>query len=203
MTLRIRKIPKIGKKIIIAMLVVSLIPLGFIGIHNIDYTYNQLSMTKEEQLKTIAIDLATYADSLLSNAKKRIEELAKSPLTVRTALNASEWNESLLWNSYEGGVWDLEENITQTKPISEWNVTNDLDPSFSYYINDLAISNGFSEIFVTDERGFVYASSESIPGDFYQEGESWWNSTRQSSIGTFIEFGYDESTKQFLRRFWS
>ena len=183
---------------IVVILIVSLIPFISIEFINISYSYNSLSSQKDKELKTIIIDLAAYANSILHKAKSVVEELASNPLTKRTSADAASYNESQLWSTYEGKNWDIEQNLTNLKFEEQWNPDNDIDPEFSLFLNEVSVTNNFSEIFITDARGLVYASSQSVPGDFLQKDEDWWIACLQTSSRTFIEFGYDNSTNQFL-----
>jgi methyl-accepting chemotaxis protein len=127
-----------------------------------------------------------------------MENLASNPATVELALNATLSSEMLLWDTYEGANYDNDLNKKGNKTELDWDPSNDINPLFSTYLNDLSIEYNYAEIFITDQRGFVFTSTESVPGDFVQVDEGWWTACRQSSNGVYYEFGYDDSTGQFL-----
>ncbi|MFX0114229.1 MAG: methyl-accepting chemotaxis protein [Candidatus Hodarchaeota archaeon] len=196
------KLPRIARKLILLVLVVSLVPLAFVTFLDYNNMNQELSSQKNDELLATAHQMAAFADNYLNNAQKAIEDLASDPSTQRSAELALTLDQTYLngtlWDSYEGKNWDNEQNLKDVQAGGLWDPTNDIDPEYSQYLDDFAIENGFVEVFVTDARGYTYACSESIPGDFLQEEEDWWIAARLSSNGMFIEFGYDDSTGQFL-----
>ncbi|MHA2271199.1 MAG: methyl-accepting chemotaxis protein [Candidatus Hodarchaeales archaeon] len=195
-------VPRIARKLILLVLVVSLVPLAFVTFLNYNNMNQELSSQKNEELLTTAHILSDYSDSVLTEAQMAIEDLARSPATQRSAETAMGLNQTYLngtlWASYEGKNWDNEENLKDVQSGGRWDPTNDIDPDYSQYLDDFALEYNFVEVFVTDARGYTYACGESIPGDFLQKDEDWWTAAASSATGTFIEFGYDDSTGQFL-----
>ncbi len=197
-----KEFPLIGKKIsykiMFFTLIIALVPILGISFFNINNVETNLYNTKYDNLATLAFQSTSTVENLLSSQSLNVENLGENPATVITALNATSSNEMLLWDSYEGANWDNDLNKKGNKTSVAWDPTNDIDPFYSEYLNNFALEYNYAEIFVTDQRGYVYASTESVPGDFLQVDEGWWTACRQSSNGVFHEFGYDDSTGQFL-----
>ncbi|MHA2094477.1 MAG: PDC sensor domain-containing protein, partial [Candidatus Hodarchaeales archaeon] len=189
---------KISYKIMFFTLVIALVPILGISFFNQNNVETNLYSTKYENLSTLAFQSANTVDNMLTSQSMNIENLADNPATFTLALNATLSSEVLLWDSYEGANYDNDLNKKGNKTSLDWDPLNDIDPLYSAYLNNLALEYDFAEIFVTDQRGFVFASTESVPGDFLQVDEGWWTACRQSSTGVFYEFGYDDSTGQFL-----
>ncbi|MHA2387688.1 MAG: methyl-accepting chemotaxis protein, partial [Candidatus Hodarchaeales archaeon] len=154
--------------------------------------------TKYDNLSTLAFQSTVTVENILTSQSLNMENLASNPATVELALNATLSSEMLLWDTYEGANYDNDLNKKGNKTELDWDPSNDINPLFSTYLNDLSIEYNYAEIFITDQRGFVFTSTESVPGDFVQVDEGWWTACRQSSNGVYYEFGYDDSTGQFL-----
>ena len=189
---------KIAGRFIVIFLAVSLIPLAVIAIMDISGLNTTMNENIEENLGTLAHSLNQQTISFFETAENIAVSIVHNPLTISTAINASSLNETILWDSYEGSNWDNEENLKDLKTAITWDPSNDISEHFSEYIDETAEHFGFAEIFVTDSRGYVFGSSESIPGDFLQIDEDWWTACRASDDGEFFEFGYDDSTGYYL-----
>ncbi len=157
------------------LLILSLTPVAFLIIQNTTALSTEITGASMEKIDIITEQSVHYADTYLETQEHSIHALSISPAFTQSALNATGINMTELWDSYEGANYDNDQNMKDNKTAIEWNPDNDINPEFSYYLNEYAEHNNFSEIFVTDARGFVYASSESVPGDFLQEGEGWWD----------------------------
>ncbi|MHA2032670.1 MAG: methyl-accepting chemotaxis protein [Candidatus Kariarchaeaceae archaeon] len=196
------KFPLIGKKIsykiMFFTLVIALVPILGISIFNQNNVETNLYNTKYDNLSTLAFQSTHIVDNILTSQSINMENLAANPTTMNLALNATLSSEMLLWDSYEGANYDNDLNKKGNKTALDWDPSNDIDPLYSVYLDNLALEYGYAEIFITDQRGFVFTCTESVPGDFVQVDEGWWTACRQSSNGIFYEFGYDDSTGQFL-----
>lgn len=166
------------------------------------------SLTINSERELISNDMnsliASETDKIALNTKLFLENkliivdsLAKNPLTIRLAENASILDPLVLWDSYEGANWDNEQNQKNNKSKIAWNASNDLDPDFSEYINSLQLNNQFSEFFILESRGLIFSSSISIPGDFVNINETWWNLCVNSPSGSYNRFVFDESTNSY------
>ena len=189
---------KIAIKFIVIFLAVSLIPLAVIAIMDIRDLSSTMNTNVNEELGLIAHSLSVQTIKYYEDAENIACSIVENPLTINNAVNASSLNETILWDSYEGSNWDNEENLKNLKTAIAWDPSNDIDGNYSVYLDEMAMHFGFAEIFVTDSRGYVFASSASIPGDFLQEDEDWWTACRASSDGEYFELGYDDSTGFFL-----
>lgn len=189
---------KIAMKFIVIFLAVSLIPLATIAILDIRDLNNTMTDNFDEELGILAHNLNHNMGMVFETAEITVETLAHMPMTFKSAINASSLNETILWDSYEGANYDNDENLKNTKTAIAWDPTNDIDEGYSIHLDELCLHYGFAEIFVTDSRGFVFASSSSVPGDFLQKDEDWWTAARADSEGFYWELGYDDSTGAFL-----
>jgi methyl-accepting chemotaxis protein len=182
------------------LLVLSLAPVAFLIIQNTTALSGEITGDYQEKIDITTEQLVHYADSYLNTKEQEILAMSMDPAFTQSALNATGINMTELWDTYEGSNFDNDENKKNNKTSIAWNPDNDIDPELSYYLNDFAISNNFSEIFVTDARGYVYTCTESVPGDFLQYEEGWWSDCVANG-GSFFEFGFDDSTGQYLLDF--
>ena len=189
---------KISYKLMFFTLIIALTPILIISFINMSSVETNLYNTKYSNLSTLAAQNVHTVDDLLNMQGLNIENLAKSPITYEVALNATLSNESLLWDSYEGSNYDNDLNKKDNKTTLAWDPSNDINPLYSEYLNDFSLEYDYVEVFITDQRGFVFACTESVPGDFLQLDEDWWIACENSPNGLFYEFGFDDSTNQFL-----
>jgi methyl-accepting chemotaxis protein len=192
------KIGKIAYKIAALALIVALVPLAVITFLNANTLQSELYAATEHGLEDRTAGLMHLSEKALSGAVESVAHLAENPGVYRSALNASEQGMSVLWDSYEGANFDNDENMKNNKTAIAWNPNNDIDPELSEFLDDVAEHDNFAEIFITDARGYVFTSTQSVPGDFLQKDEDWWTAAQASSTGQFIEFGFDDSTSEYL-----
>lgn len=179
-------------------MLVSIVPLAIVVTIDTASMNQKLSSETDTALSLQSHSLAEYADNLLQGSVDLISQFAKSPASTGSAVLVGALDMSTIWDTYEGANYDNDQDMKNNKTKIAWNPDNDIDPEYSTYMDNFAVEQGFAEIFVTDARGYTYASSESIPGDFLQYDEGWWVDTRATEDGIFYEFGYDDSTGQFL-----
>ena len=192
------RVEKIAYKLAILALIVSLAPLAVVTIIDSTNLQSKLYAANKVEINDRVNALAHIAGEMLTDPVLLVKQLAESPITYRTALNASNQSMSFLWDSYEGANFDNDENKKNNKTKIAWDPSNDLDPEFSSFMDDFADDMDFVEIFLTDVRGYTFSCNKEIPGDFLQLDEGWWTSARSSANGTFIEFGFDDSTSSYL-----
>ena len=192
------KLNKIAYKIAGLALVVALVPIVVITVFNAITLQNELYANVRHDLADRAADIMHISSEMLLDPVENIESLAESTMVVKSAANATEQEMNVLWDSYEGANYDNDENMIDNKTAKTWDPNNDIDPDLSVYLDTFANKFGFAEIFITDSRGYTYTCSQSVPGDFLQINEDWWTEARKTSDGQFIEFGFDDSTGQFL-----
>jgi methyl-accepting chemotaxis protein len=192
------KLGKIAYKITALALIVALVPLAVITVLNANTLQSELYAATEQDLEERTAGLMHLSDESLNGAVESVTHLVENPGVYRSALNASEQDMTVLWDSYEGSNYDNDENMKNNKSSIAWNPDNDIDPELSEFLDDVAVHDNFAEIFITDTRGYVFTSTQSVPGDFLQKDEDWWTAARASSTGQFIEFGFDDSTGQYL-----
>lgn len=192
------KLDKIAYKIALLALVVAIVPLTVITIVSTSTLQSELYNSMKNDLEDRATDIIHISDELLIEAVETTVTLAESPEVYRSALNATEQDMTTLWDSYEGSNFDNDKNMKNNKTAKAWDPENDIDSGLSEYLDDFATRHYFAEIFITDARGYVYTCTQSVPGDFLQKDEDWWTAARASATGQFVEFGYDDSTGQYL-----
>ena len=189
---------KIALRFILIFLAVSLTPLVVISVIDIRTLDSTMTSNIQEELGILAHNLNQQTIEFLDTAETVVESIVDNPETISSAVNASSLNETILWDSYEGANYDNEENLKDLKTAIAWNPNNDINPDYSIYLDDTADKFGFAEIFVTDSRGFVFACSSSVPGDFLQLDEDWWTAMVETTEGMYFELGYDDSTGFYL-----
>jgi methyl-accepting chemotaxis protein len=189
---------KIAQKIIILVLIVSLVPLTIITLTNVSNIQGDFTNAKKKELETLSQALVYNVDTTLREKTEEVRIIARSPASVSSAIAARSTSELELWDSYEGENYDIETGMVNNKTKDIWDPHDDIDVLYSKYIADIAISFGFTDIYVTESRGFTYASSQTIPDDFVQNGEDWWEACNNSVTGTYIEYEYDNQTEKFL-----
>jgi methyl-accepting chemotaxis protein len=179
-------------------LIIALVPLTVITLLNTSTLQSELYAATEQGLEDRSAGLLHLSDEALTGAVKTVTHLAETPGVYGSALTASEQDMTVLWDSYEGANYDNDENMKNNKTAIAWNPDNDIDSELSEYIDEVAEHDHFAEIFITDSRGYVFTSTQSVPGDFLQKDEDWWTAAQSASNGQFIEFGFDDSTGQYL-----
>jgi methyl-accepting chemotaxis protein len=186
---------KINTKLISIMLLVGLIPMVTVITIDAISSSSDLRQEKGQNLEASAHGSAELIQFDLASVEAKVATLAHNPLVSVLAGQVATMNETILFDSYEGSNWDNDEGLTDTKQAIPWNSSNDIDPNFTLYLNHWALEHEFAEIFITDSRGYVFGSGESIPGDFLQEGEGWWNDclATESEEGLIAEFAFDDS----------
>ncbi len=189
---------KIAQKIIILVLLVSMVPLTLVTMMNITNIQGDLTNAKMNELETLTQALVYNVDTTLKIKMEEVQSLARSPASITSALLAQNASEAELWDTYEGSNYDIETSMLDTKTPLTWDPHDDIDVLYSKYLADQASSLGFTEIYVTDTRGFLFASSPVIPSDFLQEGEDWWTHCNESLTGKYVEYEYDTEIEKFL-----
>ncbi len=192
------KLSRLAIRFIVIFLVISLVPITTVTI--IDNVNLSRTLKHEEFIAMSLIEQIEHSNILqaFENVENNLILLADNPSTISNAKNASTWNPEDLWDTYEGGKWDSENASAITKPVKTWDPSNDLDPDYSNYLQYLGDLLLLSEIFVTDERGYVFANGEALPGDFYQEGESWWNEMLDLEDRSYTYISFDDSLGNYV-----
>ncbi|MHA1955154.1 MAG: methyl-accepting chemotaxis protein, partial [Candidatus Heimdallarchaeaceae archaeon] len=189
---------KIAQKILILVLLVSLVPLTLVTLTNVNNIQGDFTTAKKKELETLSQALVYNMDTTLREKTEEVKMVARSPVSISSAITARNTSELELWDAYEGENYDTETGKVNNKTKATWDPHNDVDVLYSKYLADYAITFGFNDISVTESRGFVYASSPIIPEDYVQKGEDWWEACNGSLTGTHIEYEYDSQTEKFL-----
>jgi methyl-accepting chemotaxis protein len=178
-------------------LLISLVPLAVVSVLDTNNIYGKVTTNLNEQLDILGHNIGHQASEKFEAVETTVENIVTNPITIRNAVNATSLSMDVLWDSYEGANYDNDENMKNNKTAITYDPTNDIDPDFSKYLDDVAKEQNFAEIFVTDARGYVFASTTSVPGDFLQKDEGWWTACLAND-DMFVEIGYDDSTNAYL-----
>jgi methyl-accepting chemotaxis protein len=130
----------------------------------------------------------------LDDAIEQMDGLGNIPSIYEACTVGKTWNKTALYASYEGTKFGADNPDDDLAPKTglNWNADNDPAPKGSEYLEEfINIHSEYVEIFVTDTRGYVVASMTSIPGDFDQAGEGWYEAVLAD--GDFTEYEFDES----------
>ncbi|NLE09213.1 MAG: hypothetical protein GX631_08170, partial [Dehalococcoidales bacterium] len=164
-----------------------------------------LSLTGDN-LKNLATGIRDSLDAQMANQYEMVKTWTIAPAVQEAARSAREQTMESLFE-----MWSAEgtREYTDGEAVGDGNPENDLLPAASEYLTELVAGTSFSEIFLTDARGYVIAAS-SVTGDFDQGpddwalllkngvpvftrnnpesgGESWYKNTNLSSEGFLVE----------------
>ncbi|MFW9997847.1 MAG: methyl-accepting chemotaxis protein [Candidatus Odinarchaeota archaeon] len=176
-----------------AMIVISLVPLLIGGL--LVYASAEQGIKSEtlQASKQHAFDIGSAFDDRLDDYVDHVNSLGSVPSIYDACVTGKTWNVDALYATYEGGKFNKEvPDEGPEKTALPWNASNDVVPEASQYLEDYKDQhNDYAEIFVTDDRGYLVASMSSVPGDFNQKGEDWYEVAVTS--GLKLEFEFDES----------
>jgi len=190
---------KIGTKLFLINVLSAVIPIAIVAVvvgifisRSIDSVAASVKDTRDrtageiigEQLKDEAVVTAQQIDAYLFERIHEVSGWAVSPVIRQAARDGSS-------TAFEKNLVYLDENEQEnrmgtTRALSE-------DQQIYSYLKDLIKhSPAFSEVFFTDEHGFVVAHTN-ITSDFVQKGEDWWEQALAS--GSYVgQVGFDESS---------
>ena len=190
----------IATKLILAMIIVTLLPLALLGVITNITSANALRQQAGESFADHAERTATQIGQALVENVRLIETLANiEPLYVRIdEANAS----------YSGSDSDIQNQILQLD--AQWIDAPDSDPLIQNAISDDDEINFIAhqlrdfqqqfprhvELFATDRYGALIGSTDRT-SDYYQADEGWWQAAWNNGNGAvFIdEPEFDESTQ--------
>ena len=165
---------------------VTLIPLAIAGGLGGMITYQRSSKQKEIQLHDRAITVAELTSKKIEFEFAILQTVATDPLIIKAVREGSKQIEKEGLDKLP--VKRLEEKFKETKLLN----TN---TSLNEYLQRLAKSGNFTEIFFTERHGFNIAYSQ-LTSNFIQRNEDWWKKGKQ--LKPFItEPHLDQSTKTF------
>ena len=179
----------------VTTLILTLIPILVLGAimysgQNDAFTYQNNTASTQH-----ALEWNNNVNSILSKSIQDTKSVASTYAVMKSMEVGSTWNKTQLYASYEGADFgaDNPANDLPSKTALPWNPNNDPNPEGSMWLQkSIDINPQFVEFFVTDMRGYVVASMKSIPGDFDQGGEGWFESTKTNGLYTTYE--YDQSS---------
>ncbi|WP_371805260.1 methyl-accepting chemotaxis protein [Candidatus Lokiarchaeum ossiferum] len=191
---------KLKIKLLVIILAIAIVPMASLSIISTIQTTSNIRSENNKALTAQRDSVGIYINTFLSEAEDAIEELVNNPSTKSSAATAGGVHVDTLWDAYEGGSFDndIAESENTIKTEKTLDLTNDIDPAFSEYLDFFVESNELLDIFVTDARGYVYACVGGIPGDFQQVDEGWWTAA-ETAGGSTIDFELDGSL--FLMNF--
>lgn len=190
---------KIGTKLFLINVLSAVIPIAIVAVvvgifisRSIDSVAASVKDTRDrtageiigEQLKDEAVVTAQQVDAYLFERIHEVSSWALSPVIRQAARDASSV-------AAEKGLLSLSESEQETRMNSTRALLD--DPQVSNYLKELIeLSPAFSEVFFTDDHGFVVAHTN-ITSDFVQKGEDWWE--QAISNGSYVgQIGFDESS---------
>ncbi|MCY3410773.1 MAG: methyl-accepting chemotaxis protein [Candidatus Heimdallarchaeota archaeon] len=180
--------------------------LGFILIlllSIVSITTVTVTLTRSNMEDMINEDLDAYDTTMndqvleiFDNEIEYMHNLATLPEIKETATLASGMTALDLWGRYEGEKWGDDSDSAGTgisaRDELTINFNNDVNPEISKYLAGILAEISFSEIFITDVRGYAVASSANT-GDFAQADEGWWQSAMENELD-IGGFEFDESS---------
>jgi nitrogen fixation/metabolism regulation signal transduction histidine kinase len=167
------------RTIFLAMLVVAvLISTGSLtafaasGVNQIEEVISESSSTElldsaANNIKDMAIGIRDSLDSQMKNQADMVKTWAQSPLLMDAVVTAGTYEESALEN-----MWGDE------------NLDDDLSPQASSYLKTLVESTLFTEIIVTDSRGYTVAASGATD-TFDLSSEEWFQKVKLAPSGYY------------------
>ncbi len=168
------------RTIFLAMLIIAaLVSTGSLtafaagGVNQIEEVISESSSSElmdstANNIKDMAIGIRDSLDSQVKNNSDMVKSWAQSPLLQEAAKTARTYNDSSLMAKWESN-----------------NPDEHVSPQVSYYLADLVATTHFTEIVVTDNRGYTIAASGATD-DFDVSSEEWFESAKASPIGKYI-----------------
>jgi HAMP domain-containing protein len=121
-------------------------------------------------LKDMAIGIRDALDGQIENQIEGVQAWAMSPILVDTVKAAQDSSKEDLYEMWSKDFGSLE---------------NDLCPEASYYLHDLVKNSRFTEISITDARGYTVAASGAT-SVFDQSSTDSYNQAKVSPIGLYV-----------------
>ena len=179
----------------VTMLIISITPVVVLGITM--YTEQSSSFNSQNNISATqhAKEWSSSVDQILKNGITETSLVGQAPSVLKSIEVGSTMNKSALYATYEGADFGAANpaNDLPSKTALPWNPSNDPNPEGSQWLQDsIALNPHFLEFFVTDMRGYDVATMKSIPSDFDQSGEAWFESTKTNGLYTTYE--YDASS---------
>ncbi len=197
---------KIGTRLLLITVLCAVVPIFIVALV-VGVFINQAITRLEENVQNTRVQISgdiigeTLADSAsvtaqqidtyMSNKIRQVTGWAANPIIRQAAREASARAVRDDLPSLE--IDALESHMAGTRALLG-------DPLVFNYLKELKrLDPDFTEIFFTEEHGFIAAYSE-MPSDFYQKDETWW--TEATLNGFYISpVVYDDSAKTFAVEF--
>ena len=179
----------------VTMIIISVTPVLLLGV---SVYFEQTSSSNSQNItsaKQHALEWSTAIDDILQTGITETKLVGQAPSVLQSIEIGSSWNKTALYATYEGAKFGSENptNDLPSKTALPWYPNNDPNPDGSKWLQESITYNPhFLEFFVTDLRGYVVATMNSIPSDFDQSGEGWFESTKTNGLYTTYE--YDQSS---------
>ncbi|MFG6102335.1 methyl-accepting chemotaxis protein [Leptothoe sp. EHU-05/26/07-4] len=162
------------QRLLTYVLPTALIPLIVAGAVEF-FTVKQKAKTQAlENLKLESLLAAEAANVFVVDTLKIPEVIGLNP-SVRQAL-VTDANKAVSKNWHTTPIDALETSFSSTKLLTP-------NSSLNQYLRDVALVEGFGEIFFTERHGFNVAYSN-VTSDFVQRDEEWWQVASQK--GYFV-----------------
>ncbi|MCB9431285.1 MAG: methyl-accepting chemotaxis protein [Ardenticatenaceae bacterium] len=186
-------------KIVVAVLIVTLIPLLTIGLFNVRNMQQALGLTINQGLEAEVVGFEKSIATFFSEQVSIIHSLALDETLVAELQAKNAEYAGLSDAAIQAQIATLDE-IWTTGTGTEDIVVQTLshDPAVNRVVGQLAAYKGtfaeHIEIFVTDEYGATLASTDLL-SDYYQADEGWWQAAYANGEGAIYisEPEFDES----------
>lgn len=180
--------------LMVITIISSTIPLVILGVAVYVEETGTINDISVDSAKEYAYNFDENFNSILEKSIEDTRSIGSSPSVLQSIAIGSSWNKTKLYASYEGGAFGgpIPANDLPDKELLPWNPANDPFPDGSKWLQrSVALNPQFIEFFVTDMRGYDVATMKSIPSDFDQSGETWFEQTKTNGI--FTEYEFDAS----------
>ena len=176
----------LGRRLLMTIAPTALLPLAIASVLGYSVIQQQAENELEKQLEQQSL-LASQAASQLADKVVKIPlDVASNPLIIDAARTGAQKAEAegLVQLSIE----ELENRFKKTKLLESKKNLND-------YLVRILKNESLAEIFITEQNGFVIASS-GLTSDFVQSDEDWWQNAKKDTL-SIADPEIDESANTF------
>lgn len=128
--------------------------------------------------------------NILEKKLELINKLAKEPRIISAVKKFNQENRNLTRDE----IFKLDEEWKKAGGVGEFIKSFLVNECSQRLINFQKVNNGFPEIFISDKKGLIIATTNKT-SDYYQADEAWWIKAYDAGKGKIYhgEVEYDES----------
>jgi methyl-accepting chemotaxis protein len=179
-------IPTLQTQLLRTILPIVLTPLAVAGLAGWQITNLKAKSQTEQLLSDQALMMSEVVSEILIEHQALLKLLAKNPAIVDAAKTGTTRSVAAKLNEVPIAV--LEQRYATTKLL-------DPNPRLNAYLQEVALSGGFAELFFTERNGLNIAFTQPT-SDFVQRDEAWWQAGKRQ--GQFVQSPhFDESAKTY------